>query len=270
MSALHWTRSAIAHHFRSSAVISELVVTALAIYLLMVSAEPMTLARFMLYPGITALLLAGMLAYRRAALCRSDKSHVNLEELTDTRSFLIGEMLASLILTALLTLAVIGVGAACYPELVAEHPGQVAAGYAIILLAASSAVALQYLFSGLCLRTEMASVLAIVAIVLGASRSALADEVHQALDRGFGLGHYLSQVILAVARIIFPPLEELIKSAMYGVTATTALYLVQGGVYAAIVAWVALLLIRRGQEAAVPGEAGPAQKKPSPRASQAP
>lgn len=268
MSPLHWTKAAIAHHIKSYAIVSELLVTGCAIYFLAASSEPMSLARLMLYPGITGLLLGGMVAYRRAILCRSEKSHVDVHKLSDTRSFLVGEIVASLLITGGLTSWVLVSAGLCYPELVTAHPYQVAAGFGIILLAAVTAITLQYLFSGLCFRTDMVSVVAIVAIVLGASRTALADEVHRALDHGAGVGRGISDIVLAIARVVFPPLEELIKSAMYGVTRMTAWYLVQCAVYAAIVAWVAALLVRRSVRAAAPdGATGRHPEQPSPRAS---
>lgn len=228
-------RAAIAHHLRTWAWVTEAGETVLCIYLIALAASDMTPDVFMLYPGIFALVVAGTLAYRRTIACRSERSYVDLGEVRNRQALLFGEALACFSMSAILIAATFVAGAILAPGKIGTA-GSLALGYGLILINAAAAVMITFLFSGLVLSTDAPSVLSIVVLVLGASRSDLSREIMRSVPL---------EPLVFVSRLLTPPFEEVIKCAMHGTLALDWAYAVQTVIYACLAACISSALFAR-------------------------
>jgi len=228
-------RAAIAHHLRTWAWVTEVGEAALCIYLIALGAGDMTPDVFMLYPGIFALVVAGTLAYRRTIACRSERSYVDLGKVRNRQALLFGEALACFVMSAVLIAATIAAGVVLAPGKVGSA-GVLAVGYILILINAAAAVMVTFLFSGLVLPSDAPSVLSIVVLVLGASRSSLSAEIMQSVP---------AESLVFATRLLTPPFEEVTKCAMHGTLALDWAYVVQTVIYACLAAYISSALFAR-------------------------
>jgi len=229
--------AAIRHHLMTGAVFHEVAEAAFCVYLIHLRA-PDRLAPdyFMLYPALLAIVVAGTVAYRRTMMCRQDRLGFAVGDVENRHGFLMGEMLACLAISMTLVIMTTVVGLIMVP-LATPGVAHALGGLALIALMSATAISVTYLFSWLAMGSDLPSVLAIVVLVFGVSRSSLAQMIMESV--GF-------PPFVLVLNIATPPLEELIKCAMSGLFANYWLLMLQNSLFVILTTyWASWLFVRR-------------------------
>ncbi len=238
---LDYATKAIVHHIRTRAIVTEALEIAFCLYLVWLKArDPAFADIFMLYPACLSLVVSGTIAYRRTISVRGEKSYVDLSKLSERQAFLLGEMVACLLVTLLAIVITIGFAGALAPQVVFADGEKLVLGTGFLLVGAATAISVTFLLSGLALPSDTPSVLAIAVIVFGFSRSSLASEMNKVVHHP-----ELVSSVAAVIKVLVPPLEELTRASMTGKFADYLVALGNAVIYFAITVLAALWLFCR-------------------------
>lgn len=209
---LDFATKAIIHHVRTRAIVTEALEVLFCLYLIYLKArDPDFQQIFMLYPAGLALVLSGTIAYRRTISVRGQDSYVDLTQLDQRKAFLFGEMAACLLVTLVGLLITIIFAGVVAPAVVFADGPKLVLGTGFLLVGAATAITVTFLLSGLALPSDTPSVLAIVVIVFGFSRSSLGAEMNKAIHQP-----QIVEPVVAVLKVLVPPLEELTRASMTG------------------------------------------------------
>ncbi len=181
-----------------------------------------------LYLCVLALFVSSLVAYRRSNALRAEGAWTNVAEATDHSALLTGELLCSVLVSALYCIPPIVYVAFANPSALAPSMQDFLVLSAAMGLIIAIATAVFYLLSAYVLGAEGFSVLAIAIVILGFSRSDVPREVARAaakLPATADLG--LDNVASIVVRVVTPPIEELIRAALDGTFAGRTAFILQ-------------------------------------------
>lgn len=243
---------AFASHFRSWSVLWELLATGTCFYLFVhnlpiMRSQPPEEGRqdVSLYMFLLALVLTGLVAYRRSNALRSEHSWVDVKTESSHPALLLGELLCSVCVPLLLCLVPAAYVAAVAPSLIAPSLSWVLVNVASLVLMVMVTAAVFYLLSAYVLGTEGFAVFAIALVILGFSRSDVPKELSRALAGVPALGHSgLVEAVGAATLIATPPIEELIKAGLAGSFAGYGPWVAQGVVQLVIMVVISGIIVR--------------------------
>jgi hypothetical protein len=237
-------------HFRSWSFIWDLVCSFGTVYLLQRNLPHWTgdeiRDNVVLYICISAFALACLVAYRRANSLRTETSWTDPAQEDNHGALLTAEVLCSIAVVFMLLIppfAFIGVSA---PSALVPSAMALPVLLVNLIIIVIASVGVFFLLSGYTLGTEGYSVFAWVIVVLGFSRSEVADRVTDGLSGvPFLPAPSIGAAAGAVSRVFTPPIEELIKSSMAGTWAGHGLHLAQGLLIAAFTLCLSAYIVTR-------------------------
>ncbi|MBP7559474.1 MAG: hypothetical protein KBA64_03255 [Armatimonadetes bacterium] len=244
-------RGAFKSHFTAWSVVWDVLCSVAAVYLIHRNLPhwldrgdaPQNMA---LYLSLAALAMGCLVSYRRANGLRTEGSWVRPGEEEHHVALLFGEVLASLAVIGLLLVPPVVYAAVQAPAALAPSAaGALVLGVNTALIALAS-TAVFFLLSGYTLGSEGYSVFAWVVVVLGFSRSEVAERVTE----GFASlpmvpASAIGSAVGLLSRIFTPPIEELIKSSMAGSWTGSGLFLAQCALISAFALCLSAVIVSR-------------------------